>query len=61
MATSSLDKNTIKGYKKYLEDKEVEINPCFSQDKIYRFDTQGEIRKLFGQTSKGKSSYQDFF
>lgn len=60
-ATSSLDKNTIKGYKKYLEDKEVEINSCFSQDKIYRFDTQGEIRKLFGQTSKGKSSYQDFF
>ncbi len=49
------DDKIIQSYNKYLEKNNIEIISSVSRDKIYEFDSQGEIRKKFSQ-NKLKSS-----
>lgn len=41
------DENIKKGYKQYLNDKNIKINNSISPSMIYKFDGQGNIRKRF--------------
>ncbi len=41
------DKQIEKGYKKYLEKKSIELEPQISEEEIFKFNTQGEIRGIF--------------
>lgn len=45
--TSSLSSSIIKGYEKYLKENDISVETSFGRNKIYEFDTQGEIRQKF--------------
>jgi len=55
---SPLNSKIITAYDKYLVDSGISIQTSIDEDKIYGFDTQGEIRKKFSQK---KLKNQEFF
>lgn len=56
--TSSLNATVIKGYDEYLDNKNITIDSKIDKNKIFEFDTQGEIRKKFNfRQINGKAFY----
>ena len=55
--TSAIDAKITAKYDKYLNDKGIKINTKIEQDKIYGFDSQGEIRKKFSLNKLDKSKF----
>lgn len=53
-----LDNSIVRGYKKYLNDNNIEIKTEFSDNEIFEFDMQGEIRDKF---EKGLLNSNEFF
>jgi len=51
-----------RGYKKYLDDNKVSIKTTIQTDKTFRFDAQGEVRKLFEENKiKGSEFFKPYF
>ena len=55
--TSSIDAKLSKSYDSYLEKKGIEIETRISPEKIYEFDSQGEVRKKFAQNEIDRTSF----
>lgn len=56
---SPLTKTIVNGYNAYLNDNCISINTNLPENKIFGFDTQGEIRKKFNQgVLKSKSFFE---
>lgn len=57
---SPLSSSLVKHYKQYLDEKQIKIHTVLTQDKIFGFDTQGEIRRKFNQKKlTNKSFFED--
>ena len=49
-------------YEKYLKDNNITVNSIIGEDLIYRFDKQGNIRKMFeGNTFNANNFLKDYF
>jgi predicted ATPase len=54
---SPLNETIKKGYDNYLSQHNIVINTILSQNKVFAFDTQGEIRKKFNQEKLKRDSF----
>ena len=55
--TSTFNSSIKKGYEKYLEDNHMSVETLFDRNKIYEFDTQGEIRQKFNLQKMKKTTF----
>lgn len=47
--TNNLKAALVKGYDKYLKQNKISLNTCISENQIFGFDMQGEVRAKFEQ------------
>ena len=56
------DSRLVKSYEKYLKDNKIEVKSVIGEDLVYRFDKQGNIRKMFeGTTFNANVFFKDYF
>ena len=51
------DSRLVKSYEKYLKDNKITVETVIGEDLIYRFDKQGNIRKMFESTTFNANSF----
>jgi len=54
---SPLNETIKKGYDNYLNQHRITINTSLTEDKVFAFDTQGEIRKKFNQEKLKRDTF----